>query len=100
MQEDEDLAISPPSNLPVVIPRKSFFEALRDRLPHGALHILGALASVALFSLAAYILANVLSTISFADIIEAVKGTSACGAKDQTRLRDMAIAISPFSKTE
>jgi len=32
MQEDEDLAISPPSNLPVVIPRKSFFEALRDRL--------------------------------------------------------------------
>jgi hypothetical protein len=77
MQEDEDLAITPPSNLPVVIPRKGFFEALRDRLPHGALHILGALASVALFALAAYILANVLSTISFADIIEAVKGTSA-----------------------
>jgi uncharacterized membrane protein YbhN (UPF0104 family) len=77
MQEDEDLAISPPSNLPVAIPRKTFFEALRDRLPHGALHILGALASVALFALAAYILANVLSTISFADIVEAVKGTSA-----------------------
>jgi hypothetical protein len=76
MQEDEDLAISSQNQLPVVVPRKNLFETLRDRLPHGALHILGALASVGLFALAAYILANVLSTIRFADVVEAMKGTS------------------------
>lgn len=77
MQEDEDLAISSQPGLPAVVARKTFFEALRERLPRGALHILGALASVGLFALAASILANVLSTISFADVVEAVKGTSA-----------------------
>ncbi|MEK4032759.1 lysylphosphatidylglycerol synthase domain-containing protein [Methylocystis sp. IM3] len=77
MQEEEDLAISSRSRLPVVVRRKSFFEALQERLPHGATHVLGALASVALFAVAAYILANVLSNIRLVDVLDAVKSTSA-----------------------
>jgi glycosyltransferase 2 family protein len=76
MHEDEDLAISSQPGLPVVVPRKSLLEELRARLPHGATHIIGALASLALFALAAYILANVLSNISFGDVVEAIKATS------------------------
>jgi glycosyltransferase 2 family protein len=76
MQNDEDLAISSQTGLPAVVPRKSFFETLRDRLPHGATHIIGALASLALFALAAYILANVLSNIRFADVVDAIRATS------------------------
>lgn len=76
MRKDEDLDISSQSSLPVVAVRKSFFETLQERLPHGAAHILGALASLALFAVAAYILANVLSTIRFIDVVEALKETS------------------------
>ncbi len=76
MQEEEDLAISSRPSLPVVVRRKSFFEALQERLPHGSTHVLGALASVALFAIATYILANVLSNIRFVDVIEAVRNTS------------------------
>jgi uncharacterized membrane protein YbhN (UPF0104 family) len=76
MQEDEDLAISPQAGLPAVVRRKGFFETLQQRLPHGATHLLGALASVALFAVAASILANVLSNIRFADVVEALKNTS------------------------
>ncbi len=76
MQQDEDLAISSQSGLPAVIRRKTFLETLHDRLPHGATHILGALASLALFGIAAYILANVLSHVSFSDVVEALKSTS------------------------
>jgi glycosyltransferase 2 family protein len=75
MHEDEDLAISSQPGLPVVVPRKSLFDELRARLPHGATHIIGGLASLALFALAAYILANVLSNIRFADVIDAIKAT-------------------------
>ncbi|MGJ0391349.1 MAG: lysylphosphatidylglycerol synthase domain-containing protein [Methylocystis sp.] len=76
MQQDEDLAISSQSGLPAVVRRKTFLETLQDRLPHGATHILGALASLALFGIAAYILANVLSHVSFGDVVEALKATS------------------------
>lgn len=76
MQEDEDFAISSQPGLPTVIARKNFFEALQDRLPRGATHLLGALASVALFALAAYILANVLSHIRFMDVVAALKEIS------------------------
>jgi len=76
MQEDEDVAISTQPGLPAVVRRKSFFENLQERLPHGASHILGAMASVALFVVAAYILGNVLSKISYADVVAAVKATS------------------------
>ena len=76
MQEDENIALSAPPGLPAVVPRKLFFDMLRDRLPHGAAHVFGALASVALFAVAAYILANVLSSVRISDVIEAVKATS------------------------
>jgi uncharacterized membrane protein YbhN (UPF0104 family) len=76
MQEDENIALSAPPGLPAVVPRKRFFDMLRDRLPHGAAHVLGALASVALFAVAAYILANVLSSVRFSDVVEAVKAMS------------------------
>lgn len=76
MRNDEDLAITSQSGLPAVVPRKSFFEELRARLPHGATHIIGALASLAVFALAAYILANVLSNMRFADVTEAIHETS------------------------
>jgi uncharacterized membrane protein YbhN (UPF0104 family) len=76
MRKDEDLAISSQPGLPAVVRRKSFFETLQDRLPHGAAHLLGALASLALFAVAAYILASVLSNIRYADVVEALKATS------------------------
>ncbi|MCC3245607.1 lysylphosphatidylglycerol synthase domain-containing protein [Methylocystis sp. WRRC1] len=78
MQKDEDLAISPQPRLPVVVApqRKSFFETLSQRLPHGAGQIIGALASLALFTLAAFVLGNVLSKIHFADVATALKETS------------------------
>lgn len=76
MQQDEDIAISPQPGLPIAVKRKSFLETLQDRLPHGATHILGALASVALFLLAAFILGNVLSNIRLADVVAALKETS------------------------
>lgn len=76
MQQDEDLAISSHSGLPAVIRRKSFFESLQERLPHGASHVFGVLASLALFGIAAYILANTLSHVRFADVAEALTATS------------------------
>lgn len=76
MRNDEDLTIPSQSGLPAVVPRKSFFEELRARLPHGATHIIGALASLAVFALAAYILANVLSNMRFADVAQAISATS------------------------
>lgn len=76
MQEDEDLAIPSRPSLPVVIARKSFFETVKDRLPHGAAHILGALASLALFGVAAYILVGVLSNIRYADLVAALGATA------------------------
>jgi uncharacterized membrane protein YbhN (UPF0104 family) len=76
MRKEEDIAISSQPGLPVVVPRKGFFEALRDRLPHGATHVIGALASLALFALAAYILARTLSNISFGDVLAALHATS------------------------
>jgi len=78
MQNEEDLAISSQPRLPVVVTtqRKSLLDTLSQRLPHGAGQILGALASIALFALAAFILANVLSTINFADVATALKETS------------------------
>jgi uncharacterized membrane protein YbhN (UPF0104 family) len=73
MPKDEDMTISSPPSLPVALPRrKNVFDALQDRLPHGAAHILGALASVALFIVAAYILGNVLSKIRFSDVLAAL----------------------------
>jgi uncharacterized membrane protein YbhN (UPF0104 family) len=76
MRKNEDLAITSQSSLPAVVRRKSFFETLRERLPHGASHVFGALASVALFAVAAYILGSVLSNMRFADVVDAVKATS------------------------
>jgi glycosyltransferase 2 family protein len=75
MPNDEELAISSQPGLPAVARRKNFFETLQERLPHGATHILGGLASLALFAVAAYILANVLSHIHFGDVVEALKAT-------------------------
>jgi glycosyltransferase 2 family protein len=78
MRKKEDLVISSQPGLPTVVAtrRKSFFETLTDRLPHGATHILGALASVGLFVVAAFILGNVLSKIRFAEVVEALKATN------------------------
>jgi uncharacterized membrane protein YbhN (UPF0104 family) len=76
MRKDEDLAISSQPRLPAIVRRKSFFENLKSRLPHGATHVLGAIASLALFAVAAYILARVLSHLSYADVVKAVKATS------------------------
>jgi uncharacterized membrane protein YbhN (UPF0104 family) len=82
MQKKEDLAISSQPGLPAVAAarKKSFFETLNERLfqrlPHGATHILGALASIGLFVVAAFILGNVLSKIHFAEVVEALKATS------------------------
>ncbi|WP_442755582.1 UPF0104 family protein [Methylocystis sp. JAN1] len=76
MRKDEDLAISSQPGLPVIVRRKSFFENLQSRLPHGATHILGAMASLALFGLAAYILAGVLSNIRYGELVDALRATS------------------------
>jgi glycosyltransferase 2 family protein len=78
MRKKEDIAISSQPGLPAVVAtrRKNFLETLTGRLPHGASHVLGALASLALFGVAAYILGNVLSKIRFAEVVEALKETS------------------------
>ncbi len=56
---------------------KAYLRALRRRLPKGALGLIGAGASVALFVLAAYILGNTLSKLSFADVAAALQATRA-----------------------
>lgn len=76
MRKDEDLTITSQSGLPVVVPRKSFFEEMKTRLPHGATHIIGALASLAVFALAAYILANTVSKLRFEEVTAAIQATN------------------------
>lgn len=65
--------------LPAVLSarRAGFVEALRRRLPKGALGVLGVAASLAVFVLAAYILGQTLSNISYADLADALRATSA-----------------------
>lgn len=46
-------------------------------MPHGALGVIGAVASVALFGLALYIIGRTLSEISYADLVGAIRETSA-----------------------
>lgn len=55
--------------------QKGFFETLTRRFPHGATGAAGALASLGLFALAAVILANVLSNVSFAGVAAALNET-------------------------
>lgn len=55
----------------------TFFDELKERLPHGALGVLGAVASIALFGVALYIIGHTLSEISYADLVAAIGETSA-----------------------
>lgn len=75
---DNDVFEATTPGLPVVRPQASgkFFESLRARLPRGALSALGVAASLAVFSLAAYILGRTLSSLSYADLLNAFRATS------------------------
>ena len=74
-QEEEDLVIASRQPPAVAVRRPRVFDTLRARLPQGTAHLLGALASLALFGIAAYILAGVLSNIHLADVGAAVRET-------------------------
>jgi uncharacterized membrane protein YbhN (UPF0104 family) len=78
-QQDNELVQAAAPGLPVARPQETvgYFESLRDRLPKGALSALGVAASLAVFSLAAYILGRTLSSLSYADLLNAFRATSA-----------------------
>ena len=78
-QQDNELVQAAAPGLPVVRARESagYFKSLRDRLPKGALSALGVAASLAVFALAAYILGKTLSNLSYADLLNAFRATSA-----------------------
>ncbi|MGD9543869.1 MAG: lysylphosphatidylglycerol synthase domain-containing protein [Methylocystis sp.] len=74
-----DLTDAPPPGLPVVRRQSpgGFFDVLRQRLPKGALSVLGVAASLAVFGLAAYVLGTTLSNLRYADLLTAFRATSA-----------------------
>ncbi|MGD9658280.1 MAG: lysylphosphatidylglycerol synthase domain-containing protein [Methylocystis sp.] len=78
-QQDNELMQTATPGLPVVRPPENagFFDVLRGRLPKGALSALGVGASLAVFALAAYILGKTLSNLSYADLLNAFRATSA-----------------------
>ena len=75
---DNDVFEATTPGLPVARPQASgrFFESLRERLPRGVLGALGVAASLAVFALAAYILGRTLSSLSYADLLNAFRATS------------------------
>ncbi|MFO1103529.1 MAG: lysylphosphatidylglycerol synthase domain-containing protein [Methylocystis sp.] len=78
-QQDNELMQADAPGPPVVRPRENagFLESFRRRLPKGALSALGVGASLAVFALAAYILGKTLSNLSYADLMNAFRATSA-----------------------
>ncbi|MBM3576591.1 MAG: UPF0104 family protein [Alphaproteobacteria bacterium] len=76
-RQDNDLVQASTPGLPVVRPRENFFDSLRKRLPKGALSALGLAASLAVFALAAYVLGKTLSSLSYSDLLNAFRATSA-----------------------
>ncbi|TLG75639.1 lysylphosphatidylglycerol synthase domain-containing protein [Methylocystis sp. B8] len=76
-RQDNDLVQASTPGLPVVRPRENFFDSLRKRLPKGALSALGLGASLAVFALAAYVLGKTLSGLSYSDLLNAFRATSA-----------------------
>ncbi|MCX7900385.1 MAG: hypothetical protein N2444_09955 [Methylocystis sp.] len=58
---------------PTRVRPRTLFRVLRRRLPRGAFGFIGALASVALFLSAAFLLGRVLSQISYGDLARALQ---------------------------
>lgn len=79
MSESDEFLTSYGARLPVVSKRErpNLLDTIKARLPHGALGVMGALASVILFGLAAWVIGRTLSQISYADLVAAIAATSA-----------------------